>query len=81
MRRVLLKSKIHRATVTAADLHYEGSVTIDAALMQSSLTDRQRNGLWRERVATLRQQAGFESTQRVLAAYGQRDDARLVSIN
>ncbi len=34
MRRVLLKSKIHRATVTAADLHYEGSVTIDAALMQ-----------------------------------------------
>lgn len=30
----LFKSKIHRATVTHADLHYEGSVTIDAALME-----------------------------------------------
>jgi aspartate 1-decarboxylase len=29
----LLKSKIHRATVTYADLDYEGSVTIDAQLM------------------------------------------------
>ncbi len=27
-----LKSKIHRATVTKADLHYEGSISIDAAL-------------------------------------------------
>jgi aspartate 1-decarboxylase len=33
MRRTLFKSKIHRATVTQADLDYEGSVTIDAALM------------------------------------------------
>jgi aspartate 1-decarboxylase len=33
MRRTLFKSKIHRATVTHADLHYEGSVTIDAELM------------------------------------------------
>ena len=32
MRR-LLKSKIHRATVTQADLHYEGSITIDRDLM------------------------------------------------
>jgi aspartate 1-decarboxylase len=30
MRRTMLKSKIHRATVTQADLHYVGSVTIDA---------------------------------------------------
>ena len=30
MQRVMLKSKIHRATVTAADLDYEGSLTIDA---------------------------------------------------
>jgi aspartate 1-decarboxylase len=35
MRR-LLKSKIHRATVTQADLHYEGSITIDRELMQAS---------------------------------------------
>lgn len=29
----MLKSKIHRATVTQADLHYEGSITIDRDLM------------------------------------------------
>jgi aspartate 1-decarboxylase len=29
----MLFSKIHRATVTAADLHYEGSITIDRQLM------------------------------------------------
>ena len=32
MRRTLLKSKIHRATVTEADLMYEGSISIDPAL-------------------------------------------------
>lgn len=32
----LFKSKIHRATVTAADLHYEGSITIDPALIQAA---------------------------------------------
>jgi aspartate 1-decarboxylase len=36
MQRTLLKSKIHRATVTQADLEYEGSVTIDADLLRSS---------------------------------------------
>lgn len=36
MRRTLFKSKIHRATVTQADLHYEGSVTIDATLLQAA---------------------------------------------
>ncbi len=33
MKRILLKSKIHRATVTEAQLHYEGSVTIDSGVM------------------------------------------------
>lgn len=33
MQRILLKSKIHRATVTESDLNYEGSLTIDKALM------------------------------------------------
>ncbi len=32
----MLKSKIHRATVTRADLHYVGSVTIDADLMDAA---------------------------------------------
>ena len=36
MERTLLKSKLHRATVTDADLHYEGSVTIDAALLEAA---------------------------------------------
>ena len=36
MRRTLFKSKIHRATVTHADLHYEGSVTIDEDLMDAA---------------------------------------------
>lgn len=36
MLRTMLKSKIHRATVTAADLHYVGSVTIDADLMDAA---------------------------------------------
>ena len=34
MNRILLKSKIHRATVTQAELHYEGSVTIDLNLLE-----------------------------------------------
>lgn len=34
MLRTILKSKIHRARVTEANLNYEGSVTIDAKLMQ-----------------------------------------------
>jgi aspartate 1-decarboxylase len=36
MRRTIFKSKIHRATVTHADLDYEGSVTIDADLMRAA---------------------------------------------
>lgn len=36
MKRVLLKSKIHRATVTEANLEYNGSVTIDQDLMEAA---------------------------------------------
>jgi aspartate 1-decarboxylase len=36
MQRHMLKSKIHRATVTGCDLHYAGSVTLDADLMRSA---------------------------------------------
>ena len=34
MKRILCKSKIHRARVTEANLYYEGSITIDAGLME-----------------------------------------------
>ncbi|MCW2503164.1 MAG: aspartate 1-decarboxylase [Actinomycetia bacterium] len=36
MYRTMLKSKIHRATVTQADLHYVGSVTVDADLADAA---------------------------------------------
>ncbi|PKN38416.1 MAG: aspartate 1-decarboxylase [Deltaproteobacteria bacterium HGW-Deltaproteobacteria-2] len=36
MQRFMLKSKIHRATVTDADLHYEGSISIDEKLMEEA---------------------------------------------
>ncbi len=36
MRRKMFKSKIHRATVTHADLDYEGSVTIDSDLLEAA---------------------------------------------
>jgi aspartate 1-decarboxylase len=34
--RTMLKSKIHRATVTRADLHYVGSVTVDSDLLDAA---------------------------------------------
>ncbi|MBI5238052.1 MAG: aspartate 1-decarboxylase [Deltaproteobacteria bacterium] len=36
MLRVMLKSKIHRATVTGSNLEYEGSVAIDESLMEAA---------------------------------------------
>ena len=36
MMRTMLKSKIHRATVTQADLHYVGSVTVDQDLLDAA---------------------------------------------
>ncbi|MGW4181761.1 aspartate 1-decarboxylase [Streptomyces albidoflavus] len=36
MLRTMFKSKIHRATVTHADLHYVGSVTVDRDLMDAA---------------------------------------------
>jgi aspartate 1-decarboxylase len=36
MQRVMLKSKIHRATITGCDLHYVGSITIDTELLKAA---------------------------------------------
>ncbi len=36
MRRRMMKSKIHRATVTDANLHYVGSITLDTALLEAA---------------------------------------------
>ncbi|WP_066343608.1 aspartate 1-decarboxylase [Azohydromonas lata] len=36
MNRLMLRAKLHRATVTEADLHYEGSCAIDATLLEAA---------------------------------------------
>ena len=36
MNRMMLRAKLHRATVTEADLHYEGSCGIDASLLEAA---------------------------------------------
>ncbi len=36
MRRTMLKSKIHRATLTGSDLNYVGSITVDAELLEAA---------------------------------------------
>ena len=43
----MLKAKIHRATVTDADLHYQGSITIDADLMDlADIWEYERVEIW-----------------------------------
>lgn len=43
----MFKSKIHRATVTEADLDYEGSVTIDASLMEAAdILPHEKVAIW-----------------------------------
>lgn len=36
MQRFMLKSKVHRAKITGAELHYEGSLSLDLALMEAA---------------------------------------------
>lgn len=45
MRRTMLGGKIHRATVTGADVDYEGSVTIDADLLDAA-DIREHEAVW-----------------------------------
>ena len=45
--RTMLRGKIHRATVTGADLHYEGSVTIDVDLLErADILPYERVDIW-----------------------------------
>jgi len=47
MVRTMLKSKLHRATVTDANVEYEGSVTIDRDLMDAAdLLEHERVDIW-----------------------------------
>lgn len=54
---------------------------IDAALSQPDVADAQRTALWQERIDTLRELAGVETTQRWLAARGERYDGALVRVD
>jgi aspartate 1-decarboxylase len=47
MMKTMLKCKIHRATVTDAQLHYEGSVTVDRTLMNAAgLVEYEQVHIW-----------------------------------
>lgn len=47
MLRTMMKSKIHRATVTQADLHYVGSVTVDEDLLDAAdLRENEQVHVW-----------------------------------
>ena len=47
MRRRMLKSKIHRATVTDSELEYEGSITVDSLLMEAAdLMEYEEVAVW-----------------------------------
>lgn len=54
---------------------------IDASLSQPSLGEADRTALWQERVATMRELAGIETTRRWLNASGERYDGALVSVD
>ena len=47
MQRFMLKSKIHRAAITGADLEYEGSITIDRDLMDAAdIVSYEKVAIW-----------------------------------
>jgi aspartate 1-decarboxylase len=46
MRRILCKSKIHRATVTDSNLSYEGSITVDGALLEAATSSSTSRSTW-----------------------------------
>ncbi len=47
MQRILLKSKIHRATVTHCELHYEGSCAIDEDLLDAAnIVENEKIDIW-----------------------------------
>ncbi|KAG0163870.1 hypothetical protein DFQ28_009345 [Apophysomyces sp. BC1034] len=47
MQRTMLKSKIHRASVTHCELHYEGSCAIDESLLEAAnITENEQIDIW-----------------------------------
>jgi hypothetical protein len=74
--------RVSSGTAAALSSDFDAQVAgIDEELVQPGISRDRRVQLWRERVDALRQVTAFESTQRLLAAQGERYDARLVSID
>lgn len=68
-------------TAAISDAFDARLASIDAALIQPELDDAHRTALWRDRVDTLQQLVGIETTQRLYAARGISHDAALVTID
>lgn len=74
--------RVSSGTAAALASDFDAQVaSIDAELIQPGITAARRTELWRDRVDALRQATTFESTRRLLAAQGERYDAKLVSID
>ncbi|QIL19961.1 hypothetical protein [Thermomonas sp. HDW16] len=74
--------RVASGTSAALSDELDGRVAaIDATLIQPGLSDAQRANLWGQRVDTLQQLVGIETTNRLYAARGQTYDAALVSID
>ena len=71
MRRTLFKSKIHGATLTGTDLHYEGSIALDRDLMEAA------DLLPAERVQVLNVSTGSRLETYVIEAPAGSGDVRL----
>ncbi|MGV8943568.1 hypothetical protein [Thermomonas sp.] len=69
------------ATATLIDTLDAQVASIDAALIQPDVIPQRRTELWRNRVDTLRQLVGIETTQRLYSARGLQYEAALVSID
>src|ERR1700675_311312 len=72
MQRTLLKSKIHRATVTHCELHYEGSCAIDEDLLDASdIRENEQVHIWnapRGTAALCRSTARLRAARQLVSA-------------
>lgn len=74
--------RVSNGTAAAMSENLDARVaSIDAALARADVSNERRGELWLDRIDTLRQLVGIETTQRLYSARGQQYDAALVSID
>jgi hypothetical protein len=77
----LRDERVATGAASALTSQYESRVAlIDASLSDPALQQPERIGLWQQRVDTLQQLVSFETTQRWLAAQGERYDGQIVAV-